>query len=1178
MDYKTKIKNIKESCEIVKTNNDAIIFVSSLIFNNFVNKNMVFIAKNDVEMEKFKNQIEFFSPNISQTHEIILFNAWDCQPYDKNSPKQLISTNRIKSLYKLSNQTDKKIILITSVNSILQKVIAPKLVKNSSLIAKIGDKLSTKDVIDFLIFNGYQRQSSAYIAGEFAVRGGIIDIVINKAAMSVGYRIDFFGDEIDSIKEFDPISQISSENVKEIEILPASEVVLNDETVNNFRQNYRNIFSETFNLNHEDPLYEAISNKRQYPGMEHYLPLFYQEKLVNILSYLDDPLIFFNNEINHDIKNHQEKCQEYYLSRIEDITQSRDSQIYNPLKPDYLYFKTQEFNDLIKDKISIIFNNFDSQNKDSRIINPQIKECPDFALAAKANKKDAILLLKEYLSANPKKTIIGATNENSQDKISKLLKDNNIEKPIVKILIDKGFESSDLLFIGEEAIFGEKKHFKKSKKNQEASKKILEEGLTINVGELVVHRDYGIGKFDGIHKIEAANIKNDMIKIIYGGNDTLFVPVEDVNLITRYGSDNPLIELDKLGVSAWKNRKNKVKKRIKIAAEKLINIAAQRHVKKAPIFIANDDFYDDFKNKFGFVETQDQLSAIEDIEEDLAKGSPMDRLICGDVGFGKTEVAMRAAFIVASSNYEIDLNEVQQTNIEQNDELDENSIIRTKNLSQIAIITPTTLLCRQHYKNFKERFAKTNIKIKQLSRLTTQTQNRQTKKELENGEIDIIIGTHSLLAKNIKFKNLALIIIDEEQHFGVAQKERLKELRSEVHIITLSATPIPRTLQMSLTGVKELSLIATPPVDRLAVRNFVMTYDAKIVKEAIMREYQRSGKVFFVVPRVKYIAEIEEKLKKSLPEEIKIKHAHGQMTPSELDDIMNEFYDDKIDILLSTTIIESGIDIASANTIIIYKAEMFGLAQLYQLRGRVGRSKTRGYAYFMLSDKKLKPESKKKLDVMQHLDELGVGFTVASHDMDIRGSGDILGDEQSGHIKETGIELYQQMLLDEIEKQKNKNLQQNNNQEINDFEFNPQIKLGVSLIISEDYIQDLSLRMSFYKKIANIKDQEEQENLENEMLDRFGKIPQETKNLIAISLLKQQCRKLKIEKLESRSQGILITFYKNKFKEPEKLLQLVVASNSQIKLTPDHKVLFVNSSNKAKIDFSSQILEQLSNI
>ncbi len=1175
MDYKIKIKNINESCEIIKINKDAQIFASALIAQNFSKNDLVFIAKNDLEIEKFKEQIIFFAPNLSQNYEILTFYAWDCSPYQKSSPKQSISTNRIKTLYQLANKNEKKTILITSINAILQKIIPQKLIKNSSLIVKTGDKISISQITNFLVFNGYERRSTAYTNSEFALRGGIIDIIISQAATLVGYRFDFLGDEIESIKEFDPISQLSLQKVKQIEILPASEVVLNDETIANFRKKYRDNFAQNFNLNHEDSLYEAISSKRHYQGMEHYLPLFYEEELTNIFSYLQNPVIFFNKEIKTLAKNRHQEILNSYDLQLQELNQKYDSKIYNPLKPELLYFSENDFCEIINDKINIIFNDFESENQNSRIIDLEIKPVPDFFLASKTNKKDPILLFEEYIKAfeKDKKIFIAAINENSKERIEKLLKDYELYRPVCIVYLNSGFQSQDLIMVSEQAIFGEKIIRKKSLKNQEASKRILEESLTINIGELIVHRDYGIGQFDGIHKIKAGEVENDMVKIIYGGGDILFISVEDINLITRYGASNPLIQLDKLGVSAWKNRKNKVKNRIKIAAEQLIKIAAERQVKKAPIFIPNQHFYLEFKSCFEYLETQDQINAIEEIEKDLEKGAPMDRLICGDVGFGKTEVAMRAAFITASSNYDYEISQDQENP----------EIIRKTNIHQVAIITPTTLLCRQHYQNFVKRFENTNIKIAQLSRLTSQTQNKKTKEKIENGEIDIVIGTHSLLAKNMKFKNLSLLIVDEEQHFGVAQKERLKEMRSEIHILTLSATPIPRTLQMSLTGVKDLSLIATPPIDRLAVRNFVMNYDNKIAKEAIMREYQRFGKVFFVTPRVKYIAELEDKLRKILPPEIRVQHAHGQMKPSELDKIMNEFHDNKIDVLLSTTIIESGIDIANANTIIIHKAEMFGLSQLYQLRGRVGRGKIRGYAYFMTSDKILNEEAKKKLEVMQHLDDLGVGFSIASHDMDIRGSGDILGDEQSGHIKETGVELYQEMLLTEIQKQKNTILNKNQSEieeEIDfDFEFNPQIKLGISLSIPQNYIEDLSLRMSFYKKIAALKNDDEKITLENEIFDRFGKIPQETKNLMEIAVLKQQCKKLKIQKIEKRKDGILIDFVNNSQKNPQKILAMILQNNNEIKLCGENKLLFLNLNlNQDIITQSFKILQKLNSV
>lgn len=866
--------------------------------------------------------------------------------------------------------------------------------------------------------------------------------------------------------------------------------------------------------------------------------------------------------------------EQYYQMRLDDL-KVKDSQIYNPLKPDLLYFGNEEFfANLKKDAVTIEFKQFDYSSANERIIDLEFKAIPDFALAGRANKKDPLELLKEFYFANnsaqenaPKaKLLIACLTNSFKERLEKLFFDYQIPciainnfADLEKVKTGKaalfnmpahfGFYNSDFFLVGQQALFGEKIARKKITSKDDA-KRIIEEGLAINNGELVVHRDYGIGKFQGIFLIETGGIKIDMLKISYANDDALFVPVDDINLISRYGADNPLIQLDRLGGGAWKNRREKVKKRIKVAAAELLKIAAARHLKKAPIFAAQTEFYDEFKNRFGFIETDDQLRAINEIEEDLMKGSPADRLICGDVGFGKTEVAMRAAAIVVSNNNE------------------------NRNF-QIAVVAPTTLLVRQHYKNFTERFAGSGVKIAQLSRLITPAKAKEIRAQIELGEVQIVIGTHALLQKTIKFKNLALVIIDEEQHFGVAQKERLKELRNEIHVITLSATPIPRTLQMSLTGVKDLSLISTPPLDRLAVRNFVMPYDSVIVREAVMREYNRSGRVFFVVPRVRDIDEMEARLKILLPE-IKIAHAHGQMPANQLDGIMNDFVDGKIDLLISTTIVESGIDIKEANLMIIYRADMFGLSQLYQLRGRVGRGKIRAYCYFMLDNRKrISDDTKKKLEVMQNLDALGVGFSIASHDMDIRGSGNLLGDEQSGHINETGVELYQQMLLEAIEELKNDGQNLQNAEEISDYTI--AIKLSISLLIPENYISDLALRMSFYKRIANISNAKEEENLIAEIQDRFGKIPPEIFDLIKISNLKHACARVGISRLEAANGGILISFKNDSFRNPDKLLALIFANKDRMKLGGNSKVLFSGktTSKEEKFALAFAIIQQL---
>lgn len=1177
INYKVKLKNIRESCVLIKTPRDAHGFLAAEISRNFSDSDHVFIAENDVEMEAVTKQIQFFYPQA----ELLTFPAWDCLPYDFTSPKPSILANRIKTLHQLTARLEnKKFFIVTSVNSLLQKTIHPAQIKNLGLYLRVGSRASLSQIAEFLISKGYDRKSVANNVGEFAIRGGILDIVMQQAADLVGYRLDFFGDEVESIKIFDPITQITQEQVRLLEILPASELILSANGIENFRQKYR----ESFGNSLEDQLYDAISNGRSYLGMEHFLPFFSPEPLVNFFDYLHRPVVFFDEKIFDLAKTRCGLISEYFQARKDDKT-------YNAVEPDLLYFFASEFKQNLKKNITVEFKKFDCEDKNLRILDLEIKPVPDFALAGRTNQKDPLELMKDFVSEYKNSQLtIACLDEGFRDRIKKILPDYGIKCATTILPLQFGFYTSDFFLIGEQAIFGEK--IIRKKVNKAASQRLLEEGLSIQSGELVVHRDHGIGRFEGITTITIAvgdsgnntppssrnfeakprnamtsplnkgddtphssrnlsasqPIHVDMIKITYGGSDVLFVPVYDVDLIVRYGADNPLIQLDRLGVAAWKNRREKIRKKIKIAAEELLKTAAIRHLKKAPIFVPEQHFYDEFCIRFGFIETNDQLQAISEVEEDLRKGSPMDRLICGDVGFGKTEVAMRAAAIVCNS-------------------------------AQVAIITPTTLLCRQHFNNFLKRFEGTEIKIAQLSRLVNASEARETKAKIESGEVDIIIGTHALLQKNIRFKNLALVIVDEEQHFGVTQKERLKELRNEVHILALSATPIPRTLQMSLTGVKDLSLISTPPLDRLAVRNFVMPYDPVIVREAVMREYNRGGRIFFVVPRIKDIEEIEPRLKILLPE-IKITHAHGQMSPIRLEDIMNDFVDGKIDMLISTTIIESGINIAIANSMIIYKAELFGLAQLYQLRGRVGRGKLRGYCYFMLDNRKrISDESKKKLEVMQNLDSLGIGFAIASHDMDIRGSGNLLGDEQSGHIKETGAELYQQMLTETIENLKNnKNLNDESSKDSGlEHDSSASIKLGISLLIPESYMPDLSLRMSFYKKISNIKSDGEQESLINEMNDRFGKIPLEILNLIEIARLKHRCKKVGVERLEAIAEGIVIGFRNNQFQNPEKLLAMIFSSGNRIKLYSGQRVLFLfdSRSPESKISTAFAIMKKL---
>ena len=612
--------------------------------------------------------------------------------------------------------------------------------------------------------------------------------------------------------------------------------------------------------------------------------------------------------------------------------------------------------------------------------------------------------------------------------------------------------------------------------------------------------------------------------MIYDGGDKLFLPVENIDLISRYGSEEAGVQLDRLGGAGWQARKAKLKQRVRDMAEELIQIAAARMLRQGDRISPPDGLFDEFCTSFPYVETDDQLRAIQDTVEDLSSGHPMDRLICGDVGFGKTEVALRAAFVAAMSG------------------------------EQVAVVVPTTLLCRQHFKTFATRFADYPIRIEQLSRLVPPKRAKETREGLAAGTVDIVIGTHALLAKSIRFRGLGLLIVDEEQHFGVAHKERLKALKSDVHVLTLTATPIPRTLQLALSGVREMSIIATPPVDRLAVRTFVLPFDPVIIREAIMRERFRGGQTFYVCPRIEDLDSVAARLRDLVPE-AKVIMAHGRMAATDLEAAVTAFYDGGYDILLSTNIIESGLDLPSVNTIIIHRADMFGLAQLYQLRGRVGRSKVRAYAYLTLPPKqKISKTAERRLEVMQTLDSLGAGFSLASHDLDIRGAGNLLGAEQSGHIREVGIELYQQMLEEAVAEARG-----GDTGAAADDEWSPQINVGMAVLIPEGYVSDLNVRMSLYRRIARVRSREEIEALAAEMIDRFGPLPREVDNLLEIVDIKRLCRIANVEKVDAGPKGGVVAFRANMFANPAALVSYIGKQAGTARLRPDHRLVLTRS-------------------
>lgn len=1098
-------------------------------------QDILYIVSDGVSLERVSDLLG----NISPETEVLKFPAWDTVPYDRISPNPNIMAERVATLgaLVLNPNPKKKRIIIASIGAAIQKLPPAKIFRNSMRMVTVGNKLDFNDFVHYAVINGYNRVEQVMEPGEYAVRGDILDIF--PVGTPEPLRIDLFDDEIEKIRTFDAFTQRTTGELKSYNFQVMGEVVLDNNTVKNFRTSYREAFGAAAQ---GDELYEAISSSQKYMGMENWLPFFYEAPLPDLFDYLPSAHVVLGRNIDDALLSKEESIFDYYQARQEalGIESAGEVDSYRPVNPERMFLTKAEFNDKVKKRRALRLTPMSYPDADN-VVNSGVIPGRSFSQAKNVNAAQVYAELKDYLQENAKlRRVICCYSEGSRERSFTLMSEYGVEdltyaetweeaykkagqKKVAMLVMNlpHGFRGEGVCLISEQDILGERQNRKAAKKV--TSKDFIADVSSLSVGELVVHIEHGIGKFLGLENITAGGAPHDCLKILYANDAKLFVPVENIDVVSRYGMEDDNIQLDTLGGLAWQAKKAKIKEKIRDIAEKLIKIAAERHLKVADNFIPPEGLYDEFCAKFPYNETDDQLNAITDVLKDLNQGSPMDRLVCGDVGFGKTEVALRAAFTVAMSG------------------------------AQVALIVPTTLLARQHYYNFKKRMEGFPVRVKMLSRLVSPKESAEVKKGLEDGSVEIVIGTHALLSKDLKFCNLGLLIIDEEQHFGVAHKEKLKALKSNVHVLTLTATPIPRTLQMSLTGVKQLSIIATPPIDRLAARTFVMPFDKVMIKEAIYREKFRNGQIFFVCPRVSDIFGMEKELRELVPD-IKILVAHGQMPVKQLEDVMNEFADGKADMLLSTTIIESGIDMPTVNTMIIHRSDMFGLAQLYQLKGRVGRAKLRGYCYFTVpKQKNLKPIAERRLTILQALDTLGAGFSLASHDMDIRGSGNILGEEQSGHIKEVGIALYQHMLEEEIMRQKAGG---DDRKQTESQDWAPQITTGIPIMIPETYVRDLGVRLGLYKRIGEIKDKAGLLDMREELTDRFGKLPEEVDNLLKTVEIKQLCREANVEKIDAGAKGILISFHNNIFKAPEKLIDYVAKQFGVIKIRPDQK-LFV---------------------
>jgi len=1088
----------------------------------------LYVARDDRHALMAFAAARFFAPLL----DVIYLPAWDCLPYDRVSPSPAIAAARCAALARMASRGKAPMLVVTTASSVVQRVPPRTHMGLAAFVARVGESVQRDRIRAYLDINGYGRASTVREPGEYSIRGGIVDIF--PAGLPEPVRLDFFGDELEAAKYFDPETQRSTTELKEIVLAPVSEIDFSDDALSLLRKNFLGEFGSPGG----DPTYEAARERIRRQGVEQWLPLFY-EKLETLFDYLGpEALVGIDVAAAEATSERLGQAEEYYEARKQAAAAS--GTIQHVLPPDRLYLTAKELGEALQRQATATFtsqNAPEAQPGKADALIGRAKPGRSFA-AERANPDtnlfDAVVRhVRERQAAN-KKVIVAAWSPGSASRLVGILEDHGIPnaKPVgswpevvkgqvavAEIAVESGFEDDDLVIISEQDMLGDKLARPRKRKSSAA---VIAEAAALSSGDLIVHVEHGVGRYEGLKTVTVNMAPHDCLELIYAGGDKILLPVENVELISRYGAESGEGALDKLGGAGWQSRKARAKKKIMDMADELIRLAAERELKTAPKTDSAEGIFREFAARFPYEETDDQLSAIEDVIRDLTSGKPMDRLIVGDVGFGKTEVALRAAFLVAMSGM------------------------------QVAVIAPTTLLARQHFQTFSERFAGWPIKVKHLSRFVTTKEANETKDQINSGECDVVVGTHALLGKGIDFKRLGMIVVDEEQRFGVKHKERLKELKADVHVLTLSATPIPRTLQMALTGIRDLSIIATPPVDRLAVRTYVVEFDPVTIREALLRERYRGGQSYFVAPKVADLPFLERYLREQVPE-VSFLTAHGQMAATELEDKMSAFYDGQADVLLSTTIVESGIDIPRANTLIIHRADMFGLAQLYQLRGRVGRAKLRAYAYLTTpDDEKLTEGADKRLKVLQSLDSLGAGFMLASHDLDMRGGGNLLGDEQSGHVREVGVELYQQMLEDAVKALRSG--ESLDTHEVAD-EWSPQIDIGAAVLIPEGYVEDLSTRLSLYRRLADLQTDQEREAFAAELIDRFGPLPDETKQLLEITAVKILCKRLGVAKVSAGPKGALLGFRDNAPLDGAKLIAYVQKQPNRLKLRPDMKLV-----------------------
>ncbi len=1108
---------------------------------------LLHVAVDSTRISLLSDLLGFFAPDV----RVLRLPAWDCLPYDRVSPHPEIVAQRIAALSGVLGWSEEKErtprILLTSVSAALQRLLPRSVLRSARLCLEEGKSFDINHFQDFAAHCGYLRVATVHEPGEYAIRGGIIDLF--PSGMDAPVRMDLFGDTIEKLCLFDPESQRSGKSCRRIDLLPAAEFLLDEASVNRFRTGYRAAFGT---VREDDALYAAVSERRRCGGMEHWLPLFF-ENMETIFDYVSGCGLSLDPQVPEACAARQEQVLDFWTARktLAESMRRKTGKAgdvsltgggYQALPPETLYIGDDAWRDLASGHNPILLTPFGAPDGSDARTDARLGR--DFSDIRKLNDSELFPQVKFYILsqiAAGRRVILAVSGGGAGERLKLLLAQSGFEnlkectswEDVVRLpqgwagsvvlALDHGFEAPDLCVLTEQDILGDRMVRAASRRRRRADN-FLKEVSALAPGDLVVHVDHGVGRFLGLEALRAGGTVHDCLKVEYAGGDRLYVPVENIEVLSRFGADEGSVPLDKMGGAGWQARKARVKKDLMKIAAQLLEIAAARLLKRADPVTVSDGAWQEFVAKFPWQETEDQERAIFDVLEGLAGDHPMDRLVCGDVGFGKTEVAMRAACATAMAGL------------------------------QVAVAVPTTLLARQHYQNFTQRFQGTGIRVAQLSRLVTPRDADRVRQGLADGSVQIVIGTHALFGKSLKFARLGLLVVDEEQHFGVKQKEKLKEIKENVHVLTLSATPIPRTLQMALSGVREMSLIATPPVDRLAVRTFVLPHDPVVIREALLREHYRGGQSFYVCPRIKDLPELEAMLKELTPE-LRVISAHGQMSPADLEARMNAFYDGQHDVLLATNIIESGLDIPRANTMVVHRSDLFGLSQLYQLRGRIGRSRLRAHAYLTWpAGMALSDGAKRRLEVLETLDTLGAGFQLASHDLDIRGAGNLLGEEQSGHIREVGVELYQQMLEEAVA------VARSGATAVHDpipERWSPQINLGMSVLIPEGYVDDLNLRMSLYRRLSDLENAQDIEAFAAEMIDRFGPLPQEVSNLLSIVAVRQLCHQLGIGRIDAGPKGMVVGFYKDKPAQPEALVRWISAQRGTVTLRPDQKMVVV---------------------